>query len=66
MDLKANIEEKKELLEQVWSEMDKRKKEVDKLQSELTQLENQGYVIQGAILAYEELEKELESELEKA
>lgn len=61
MNLQDKIAEKEELLGQVVKEINERKEQMEKLTAEITQLETQGYVVQGAILAYKELIEETEA-----
>ena len=64
MRLQIKIEEKEQILQQVVKEMDTRKEEVSKITAEINQLETQGILIQGAILAYKEIMEEDAAEVE--
>ena len=56
------IQAKHNLLQQIANEIESRRAAIEKITAEVNQLEQQGLLVQGAILALEELAEEAESE----
>lgn len=56
------IQAKHNLLQQIANEIESRRAAIEKITSEVNQLEQQALLVQGAILALEELAEEAESE----